>query len=513
MKNEVAKSVEYFYIWVDANINNSENSEYSKYLIKKYQNIKLYTKVQEAITYFKTIKFHITYIIVSGSLFAEFISKLKNVINTISAVPKIIIFTSPETSLYISKMGIINDSFYNIGGFVLQFEKVLAFLNQKFFFKQLNFIRPLRREKMQTGGEFCFELLDNINDLVGALYLTRLFKEPQEEQCSNFDKYLIDNYGDVMKELISQIFNIKCPISLRIKYWLRAYTLETKFYKNMNDDLMKDKIKLYIPYIQLLYSGLKINSFDFSSTQDLYRGALIKKAEIKNLIYHLKKKKSNIPCGLIYSKSFMSFSLDKNVAMDFMKKKKPTEKEVRVLYILKTEESDKKSNALIYKNTTNADLTDISYFEDEKEILLFPFSIYEINEVQKKENYYIIYLNILVKYKPIFNSKNLDLKKSIGQSKYVKMLQNIGLLPIIWDLSTIVVHFISVDQSVNFSWVCKPNDVFSNIEEKLYLEYPELKFKNLYFLANALMIKRSATLIENNIKDDNVILINTFDEF
>ena len=28
------KNVEYFYIWVDANINNSENSEYSKYLKK-----------------------------------------------------------------------------------------------------------------------------------------------------------------------------------------------------------------------------------------------------------------------------------------------------------------------------------------------------------------------------------------------------------------------------------------------------------------------------------------------
>ena len=225
-------------------------------------------------------------------------------------------------------MDIINDSFYNIGGFVLEFEKVLSFLNQNFFVKQLNFIQPLRREKMQTGGEFTFELLDNINDFTGALYLSRLFQEPQEEQFSNFDKYLIDNYGDIMKELISQIYNVKCPISLRIKYWLRAYTLETKFYKDMNEDLMKDKIKPYIPYIQLLYSGLKINSFNFSSTKDLYRGALIKREEIDNLIYHLKKQKySDIP-GLIFSKAFMSFSLDKKVAMDFMKKKSPQKKKL-----------------------------------------------------------------------------------------------------------------------------------------------------------------------------------------
>ena len=202
-----------------------------------------------------------------------------------------------------------------------------------------------------------------------------------------------------MKELISQIYNIKCPISLRIKYWLRAYTLETKFYKDMNNDLMKDKIKLYIPYIQLLYSGLRINSFEFSSTKDLYRGALIKREEIQNLIHYKEKKNSDIPCGLIYSKAFMSFSLDKNVAMDFMLKKIPTQKEVRVLYILKSEVSNNFEKILINKNATNADLKDISYYEDEREVLLFPFSIYEISEVQKKENYYIIYLNILGKYK------------------------------------------------------------------------------------------------------------------
>ena len=61
-----------------------------------------------------------------------------------------------------------------------------------------------------------------------------------------------------MEELMFQIYNLKCPISLRIKYWLRAYTLETKFYKDMNYDLMKDKIKPYIAYIQLLYAGLKL---------------------------------------------------------------------------------------------------------------------------------------------------------------------------------------------------------------------------------------------------------------
>jgi hypothetical protein len=94
--NEV-KNEEYFYIWIDSNINNSENSQYSSYLIKKYPNMAFFTKVRDAIEYLINIKFHITYIIVSGSLFAEFKKKLDKIINEIYTVPKIIIFTSETT--------------------------------------------------------------------------------------------------------------------------------------------------------------------------------------------------------------------------------------------------------------------------------------------------------------------------------------------------------------------------------------------------------------------------------
>ena len=220
----------YFYIWVDSNINNLENTEYSIYLNKKYPNICIFNNIEEAINYFLKIKFHITYIIVSGSLFKQFILKLKKEVNKISTVPKIIIFTSEFTKQQIKNIDLINDSFYNIGGLVTKFENVLSFLKKNAISQELNFEPPLRREKMQTGGEFSFELLDNKTDFIGIIYLTRLFKEPNKENCKYFDKYLIDNYGDIMKELISQIYNINCPNLLRVKFWLRAYTLESKYF-------------------------------------------------------------------------------------------------------------------------------------------------------------------------------------------------------------------------------------------------------------------------------------------
>ena len=92
----------------------------------------------------------------------------------------------------------------------------------------------------------------------------------------------------------------------------------------------------------------------------------------------------------------MSFSLNKSVALDFMNRKKPTEKNIRVLYILKSE------SGLNLKSITNSDLNGISYFEEEREILLFPFSVYEISDLVKKENYYEIYLNYFGKYKNYF---------------------------------------------------------------------------------------------------------------
>ena len=441
----------------------------------------------DAIKYFKKIKFYITYIIISGSLFNEFISKLKTVINEIFSVPKIIIFTSEITKAKIAKSELINNSFYNIGGIVVKFEDVLSFLNKNFYNKNLNFIRPLRREIIQAEGEFSFEILDNKKDLLGLIYLNDFYEKPEEKACLNFEKYLIDNYGDIMSELISQIFNVdyNYSFSLRIKYWLRAYTLETKFYKDMNSDLMKEKIKLYIPYIRLLYSGLKENLLNFNISNNLYRGALISIGEIQNLINFINRK-----CIIISSKAFMSFSLDRNIAMNFMKKKKNTEKTFRDLYILKAE------SKIDHNNATNADLRGISYFEDEREILLFPFSFFEISDILRKENYYEIYLNYLGKYKELFHFENKSiLEKEIVQSKYYKMLQSKGLFLLI------LVTFISCDNSIVFPFVYNLMDKFSNLEERLFHEFPQLKDKIIYFVSNGREIKRSNTIMENNIKN------------
>ena len=289
----IADKKVYYYIWIDSNIKNKENSEYSRELKTKYPNIALFKNIKDALIYFSKIKFSLTFMIVSGSLFPEFISSLKNVENKILTAPKILIFTSETTKPKIEKMDEINDSFYDIGGLVISFKEVLSFLNKNFFGKELNFIRCLNREKIQTEGEFTFQIISKEEDLLGPLYLSDCVRDLDKNDIIKIDKYLIDNYGDEMKELISQIYNVDCPDSIRIKYWLRAYTLETKFYHDMNSDLMKNNnTDIYLPYIKLLYSGLSNNCINFNISNDLYRGTLIEKEEIENLIKIMKKKKN-----------------------------------------------------------------------------------------------------------------------------------------------------------------------------------------------------------------------------
>ena len=192
---EMIKKNEYnYYIWIDPNINNKENTEYAITLLKFYKNLFLFTKIEEAIKVIKNINYQLTYIIISGSLFMEFISKFKNIQNNISTAPKLIIFTSERTKEKIKKLKEINQSFYNIGGIAVSFEEIKMFLNKNIFGRELNFVRVLRRDIIQTGGEFSFQIIEKKNELIGPVYLSDLIIRPNKSDFISFDKYLMDNY-------------------------------------------------------------------------------------------------------------------------------------------------------------------------------------------------------------------------------------------------------------------------------------------------------------------------------
>ena len=59
------------------------------------------------------------------------------------------------------------------------------------------------------------------------------------------------------------------------KYYARLYTLESNFYKNLNNDLLsnkKEQFLSYLPYIKILYEGVKLKSLPLATDNLLYRG-------------------------------------------------------------------------------------------------------------------------------------------------------------------------------------------------------------------------------------------------
>ena len=60
----IKKNKDYYYIWVDAKMDNSENSNYAKTLSNTYSNISFFTNIKDAMKYLQKIKFSFTYVIV-----------------------------------------------------------------------------------------------------------------------------------------------------------------------------------------------------------------------------------------------------------------------------------------------------------------------------------------------------------------------------------------------------------------------------------------------------------------
>ena len=72
----------------------------------------------------------------------------------------------------------------------------------------------------------------------------------------------------------------------------------------------------------------------------------------------------------------------------------------------------------------------------------------------------------------------------------------------------IAVRFCSNDQSINYPIACKDSDIFIRLEEKLLMEYPELKNKNIFYTVNTNIINKTATLKQNGIERGDTIIIN-----
>ena len=102
------------------------------------------------------------------------------------------------------------------------------------------------------------------------IYFHKLIEPITREEIHNFNYYLNSVEGEIKKK-ITQLENIaEMPIEIICKYWAYIYTLEEgKFYSALNEGLKKKRFKLFLPFIKMMYEGVRKKVFPTVTNEKL----------------------------------------------------------------------------------------------------------------------------------------------------------------------------------------------------------------------------------------------------
>ena len=408
-------------IWIEPNIYNPKIILYYQDLyrtLQQYSNnntyyISVFIDVKSSMFFIKNIKFIETFIIVNGSLYLSFIEQFKENLDKICIIPKIIVFTDDnfKLNLKMNYFEFVEDKFYCFGGVTSNFEDIKQFIvSDQFYYDYQTDINKSLVFKEKKNNKYIFEFIDDEKKLILPTFYKVLLDTTETTFNNNnfinilWSDYLTDINLNYLLNIIRKFIYI--PLELLSKYYIRIYTCESKFTYDMRKNLMNDS-KDYMPYIKTLYEGLENNSLKLASDKRLYSAGFLENDEILKIENFLENKKKNLPFAkfaIVFSKLFLSFSKDKNEAEKFFIINKPKNVLITV---------DKDDN-IQYSLLTHADIEEFSFFPNEKEVLFFPFSAFEIKNFywNPKDQRYEMHLDYLGKYlKKFKNDKNFMLSQ------------------------------------------------------------------------------------------------------
>ena len=424
--------------WIDKDINNIENKNHQQHFKKELNlfQIKAYDNIEDFIEEIKLIKFKIIFVIIAGNLYGDYFLELKELKNDMTNILLSIIFTSTdfkkillneEPNKYNIKQEIldsIKDSYYNYGGVTDNRNDIVNFI--KFFlgFKY--------KSKPDYSNALTFEIIDenNLERLIfPSIYGSLQMRENiiDDEDIDDFNNILIKRH-DYAKNGINELIYLyrkigKIPLEILAKYWIRYYTSESSFYSLMNLQFMENKYDDYEPFVKILYKGLDKGFLQSKSDEELYRCQSISKKEFDRIVKAIKNYKKI----QIYSRAFLSFTLNENKSHNFLRP------ETEDLIPIKFKIKPKKDGEIF---SSNADIRQYSIYNEE-EILFFPFSSFIIEDGIEIENIgginaRIIYLNYLGKYEKEIKlkicetlDKNVDIEEIMGINKDWKFTNDI----------------------------------------------------------------------------------------
>ncbi|CAF1905850.1 unnamed protein product [Rotaria magnacalcarata] len=243
-------------------------------------------------------------------------------------------------------------------------------------------------------GRFCVNFFHSDEPLDHRSIMKRLKHLLEEVKISNYDDYakiddLVTQY-EQQEGLIEQL--------------LHLYTLETKFYDILKTDCLPLAIPLFIHLPKLKERFFKGR---------VYRGMHMTYEQL--LTYQIA---TEIPGTLLQTRSFSSTSMNRSVAEEFAYlKKKDNDKKFCVLFIFDFPDV---CDQAINLTRISSDKPCLSEYENEQEVLILPWTLFEVKRVRKasdEDDLCTIYLtNIIIPKKNLlstFKWSYVEFKKNI----------------------------------------------------------------------------------------------------
>ena len=110
-------------------------------------------------------------------------------------------------------------------------------------------------------------------------------------------------------------------------------------------------------------------------------------------------------------------------------------------------------------------------------------------------------------------TKESFIETIIEKDKKIRELElKISRFPFILEEGEVLMSiiFISSDQNLHYSVICKNTDEFYKIESQIYKKYPEYTENENFFILNGKKINKYKTLEQNGVKNNDIIILNEF---
>jgi hypothetical protein len=446
-------------IWLDANVNNFENTQLLKSFSNILPNLIIYPcdSLEKGFEQLYKLDFELTFIMISGRLFEGYIMKLKNEFSLLKSIPLSIVYTSKSGKEQLEgkqagnyafnpvTLASVKDPFLNPGGvcdhpkeiaqFIINFNKTYYDEN---YYKESKFNENLHNSvNLQS---YFVEKINCVENLILPVIYSKLFliNQLSDNETMKFIEFILNlDNNKSTKNLLFPLFKLKkIPIEIIIKFVFKAFSNDEVLFNILNKNLILSQNSSFSTFIKLMYKGLENFSLSSDFSRNLYKLFSMRKDDLfeieKNYDNYLKTNK-NIPFCFLFFKHFIDFETDINNVKEF-KEDNFTNEVCVLLEVLKSDNKNFYSFNIDSKGYSSTDkvylfpyiplfITFIGYVNDgkikAKKITLKYLENYEdqVNEFKFNDNYFNKFLKFEFTKQALYNPNLNEVNESIDSFK------------------------------------------------------------------------------------------------